>query len=181
MMLASSAIIDEINAMRKSGLASLAFYYNDFKENRNRNISRLLSSVLSQLCDQSDAYHDVLSIFYSKHLYGAQNLSDNELLRCFKDLLALPGQAPIYLIIDALDEYPTTPVMPSPREEVLMLVEQLMEARLPNLRICVTSRLETDIKVVLDSLTFRSISIYDEEGQGCVRELRCTEHLTAVT
>jgi len=161
-MSTSSAIIDEIDTMRKSGLASLAFYYNDFREDQKRDIRGLLSSVLFQLCDQSDAYHDVLSIFYSQHRHGAQNPSDNELLRCFRGLLALPGQALIYLIIDALDECPNTSAMPSPREEVLTLVEQLIESRLPNLRICITSRLETDIKVVLEPLTFCSMSIHEE-------------------
>jgi hypothetical protein len=55
--------------------------------------------------------------------------------------------------------------MPTPREEVLTLVVQLVESRLANLRICVTSRPETDIKTVLEPLTFRSISIHNENGQ----------------
>jgi hypothetical protein len=55
--------------------------------------------------------------------------------------------------------------MPSPREEVLTLLEELIESRLANLRICVTSRPETDIKVILQPLAFRSISIHDERGQ----------------
>jgi hypothetical protein len=33
------------------------------------------------------------------------------------------------------------------------------------LRICVTSRPETDIKDVLDTLAFRSVSLHDEGGQ----------------
>jgi len=33
------------------------------------------------------------------------------------------------------------------------------------LRICVTSRPETDIKNVLNTLTFRSVSLHDEGGQ----------------
>ena len=161
----SSTIIDKIDVMRKSGLASVAFYYYDFREDQKRYIYGLLSSVLCQLCDQSDVYHDVLSIFYSKHRHGVQNPSDRELLRCLRDLLAPPGQAPIYLIIDALDECSNTSAMPSPREEVLTFVEQLIESRLDNLRICITSRPETDIKVVLEPLTFRSISLHDERGQ----------------
>jgi hypothetical protein len=151
--------------MRKSGLASLAFYYHDFREDQMRDLRGLLSSVLFQLCDQSDSYHDILSIFYSTHRHGAQNPSNHALLRCLKELLELPGQAPVYLIIDALDECPDTSAMPSPREEVLSLVEQLIESRLTNLRLCVTSRPEADIKTVLAPLTFRSISIHDEKGQ----------------
>jgi hypothetical protein len=151
--------------MRKSGSASLAFYYYDFREDQKKDIRGLLSSVLFQLCDQSNAYQDILSKFYSTHRCGVQNPSDDELLRCLRDLLELPGQAPIYLIIDALDECPNTSAMPSPREEVLMLLDQLIESRVANLRVCVTSRPETDIKVVLEPLTLRSISLHDENGQ----------------
>jgi len=81
------------------------------------------------------------------------------------DVLKLPGQAPVYLIVDALDECPNTTAMPSPRENVLKLVEQLLDSQLPNLRICVTSRPEIDIKALLGPLSFRSISLHDESGQ----------------
>lgn len=79
--------------------------------------------------------------------------------------MELPGQAPIYLIIDALDECPNASAIPSPREKVLRLVVQLIELQFANIRICVTSRPEIDIKSVLEPLTFRSVSIHDERGQ----------------
>jgi hypothetical protein len=121
--------------------------------------------MLVQLCHQSDIYGDILSNFHLGHARGSQHPSDDALARCLKDLLKLPGQAPVYLILDALDECPNTPAMPSPREKVLRLVEELIDSRIPNLRICVTSRPETDIKGVLDPLTFRSVSLHDESGQ----------------
>ena len=40
-----------------------------------------------------------------------------------------------------------------------------MDSQLPNLRICVTSRPEIDIKAILEPLTFRSVSLHDESGQ----------------
>jgi hypothetical protein len=162
---ASATIIKEIEMMRKSGLASLAMFYHDFREDKKKNLRGLLSSVLVQLCRQSDSYCDILSKLYSDHENGSQDPSDDELVQCLQDLLEVPGQAPIYLIIDALDECPNTSAVPSPREKVLTLVKQLIESRLANLHICVTSRPETDIKVVLDPLTFCSISIHDESGQ----------------
>jgi hypothetical protein len=164
-MSASSSIIEEIETMRKSGLASLALYYHDFREDEKKSRRGLLSSVLFQLCHQSDSYYDILSNFYSTHRRGAQTSSNDELFRCLKELLELPGQAPVYLIIDGLDECPNTSAMPSPREEVVMLVNQLVESRLTNLRLCVTSRPEIDIKIVLEPLTFHSVSIHDERGQ----------------
>jgi hypothetical protein len=43
-----------------------------------------------------------------------------------------------------------------------MLLKDLVYLRLPNLRICVTSRPEIDIEVSLEPLTFRSICLHDE-------------------
>jgi hypothetical protein len=162
---ASSSIIEEIEIMRKSGLASFAIFYYDFREDQKKDLRGLLSSVLFQLCHQSDSHYDILASFYSAHYYGAQSPSDDELVQCLKDLLRLPRQAPVYLIIDALDECSNISGLSSPRKELLMLLEDLITSQLPNLRICVTSRAEADIKPILGPLTFRSISLHDERGQ----------------
>ena len=151
--------------MCKSGFASLAMFYYDFREKAKKDLRGLLSSVLSQLSHQSDSYHGILSTFYSRHRDGAQSPSDDQLVRCLKDVLNVPGQAPIFLIVDALDECPNTSAISSPREEVLTLLGDLIDSQLPHLRICVTSRPEADIKPFLEPLTFRSISLHDERGQ----------------
>jgi hypothetical protein len=165
MVLSSSAIIEQLETMRKSELASLAMYYYDFREDQKKDLRGLLSSVLFQLCDQSDSYYDILADFYSAHRDGGETPSDEELVQCLKDVFNLPGQAKVYLIIDALDECPNTSALSCPREEVLTLLEDLIDSQLPNLRICVTSRPEADIKPVLEPLTFRSVSLHDESGQ----------------
>jgi hypothetical protein len=151
--------------MCNSGLASLAMFFCDFREDRKKNLRGLVSSILVQLCCQSDSYCAILSDFYSKHEDGSQDPTEDELVRCLRNLLELPGQAPVYLIIDALDECPNASAIPSPREKVLKLVVQLIELQLTDLRICVTSRPEIDIKGVLEPLTFRSVAIHDERGQ----------------
>jgi hypothetical protein len=84
---------------------------------------------------------------------------------CLKDILTLPDQAPVYIILDALDECPNTSGVPSAREQVLDLVKYLVGLRLPSLHICVTSRLEVDIKDTLESLVSHSISLHEESGQ----------------
>ena len=165
MAFVSSTIVEEIETMQKSGLASLAIYYYDFKENEKKDLRGLLSSVLVQLCPQSESYYDILSKFYSEHEDGSKAASDHALVRCLKRLLELPGQAPIFLIVDALDECPNTSTISSPREEVLTLLEDLIDSQFPHLRICVTSRPEVDIKSFLEPLTFRSVSLHDERGQ----------------
>jgi hypothetical protein len=140
-------------------------FYCDFREDDKKDFRGLLSSVLVQLCDQSDSYYDILASFYSTHRDGTQSPGDDELVRCLKNIMSLPGQAPVYLIIDALDECPNKSALSSPRLDALKLLENLVDSQLPNLRICVTSRPEADIKPILEPLTFRSVSLHDERGQ----------------
>jgi hypothetical protein len=161
----SSSIIEDIDRMRKLGLASFAFFYCDFREDQKKELRGLLSSFLVQLCHQSDSYSDLLSNLYLEHSNGSRQPSNDALIKCVKESLKLPGQAPVYLIIDALDECPITSSVSSPRDKVLKLVEELIDSQVPNFHICVTSRPETDIKAVLDPLTFRSVSLHDEIGQ----------------
>ena len=175
-LLQSSAIIEDIRSLQKSGLALLAFFYCDFRDDQKKDQRGLLSSLLVQLCEQSDAYSTILSDFYEDHDNGSQHASDSQLLGCLKDMLKLPGQAPVYIIIDALDECPITTGLPSPREEVLEFVEALVRLRVPNLRICVTSRPEADIIPILEPLTFCSVSLHGESGQ--VQDI--AEYVTSV-
>jgi hypothetical protein len=164
-VVASSAIIQDIDTLRGAGLASLAYYYCDFRDDKKKDLRGLVSSLLVQLCHQSDSYCAMVSKFYSEHAKGSRCPSDAALELCLEGILELPGQTPVYLIVDALDECPTTSDMPPAREKVLMLVRQLTTSKYPNLRVCVTSRLEDDLSVVLKPLSFRSILLHDESGQ----------------
>ena len=145
-------------------MASMAYFYFDFRDVDKQKLCNLLPSLLVQLSARSDACCDKLSQLYSAHDRGVQKPSDRAMMECLKQMLALEGQGPNYLILDALDECPVTS-MPSPREEVLELVEDLVGLHLPNLHICVTSRPEPDIQTVLERLTERAVSLHDESGQ----------------
>jgi len=162
---ASSTVIEDIEKMSKSGRASLAMYYYDFREQQKKDLRGLLSSVLFQLCDQSNFYYNILSTFHSAHHHGAQTPSDDDLIQCLKDLLNLPGPVPVYLVIDGLDEFPSDSSLSSSREELLSLLEKLVEAKFKNLRICVTSRPEDDIQTILEPLAFRSVSLHNQPEQ----------------
>ena len=151
--------------MRKRGLASLAFFYCDFRDDNKKNLSGLLSSLLVQFCHSSDCYSAILSDFYLDHDHGSRHPSDNSLLGCLKRMLKQPGQAPVYIIIDAVDECPNSYGMPSPREKVLKFVEELVDLQLENLHICISSRPEADITSSLDPLPFSQISLHRESGQ----------------
>jgi hypothetical protein len=80
-------------------------------------------------------------------------------------MLKASERVPIYLIIDALDECPNTIKLPPPREKVLDLIEKLVKLNHPNLRLCVTSRPEVDIRVSFEPLTTNCIPLHDQVGQ----------------
>jgi hypothetical protein len=77
---------------------------------------------------------------------------------------AIPGQVPVSLITDGLDESPESSGIPSSRGKVLEFVKGLVELHIPNLRIFSTSCFKSDIRTV-EPITSTSISIYDEDGQ----------------
>ena len=55
--------------------------------------------------------------------------------------------------------------MPTSREEVLDLVQDLVDLHLPNVHIFVTSRPEIDIQMALEPLTSLHISLHSQSGQ----------------
>ena len=161
----SSKVIEDLEDLSTSGLASVAYFYFDFKDTDKQNRRALLSSLLVQLCARSDPFYDILSCLYSSHDHGARQPSNDSLMHCLKEMLSLPGQGAVYIVMDALDECPNKPGMPSPREEVLKVIEQLVGLRLPSLRLCITSRPEVDICNALGPLTSHPVSLHEECGQ----------------
>ena len=158
----SSSTIQDIMALRDSGRASMAYFYFYFRDVDKQKLCDVLPSLLIQLSAQSGACCDRLSRLYSALGRGVQKPSDREMAECLKQMLANEGQGSTYIILDALDECPVTSSIPSPREEVLELVEDLVELHLPNLHICVTSRPEPDIQIALELLNETAVSLHGE-------------------
>ena len=165
----SSTVIQDIQVMCKAGRAAMAYFYFDFRDANKQRLRDLVPSLLTQLSSCSGPCCDILSDLYSAHDEGKNQPSDGDLAKCLKQMLTLlaTDQRPTYLIIDALDESPNTSGIPSPREKVLWFVKELVELRLPNLRICITSRPEIDIRDVLEPLTSQAcrVSLHDQSGQ----------------
>ena len=160
-----SAIIQNIEDMHAAGLATLAYYYFDFRDFKKQDCYGLLSSLISQLSAESDSCFNLLSRLYSDNTHGIRKPDIDSLKKCLTDMLSLPGQAPIYIIIDALDECSNSSGTPSAREEVLELIEELVDLKLRNVHLCVASRPEIDIRMVLEPLTPLQTSLHDERGQ----------------
>ena len=165
MVLIRSAIIQDIKGLHAAGLAVTAYYYFDFRDVKKQDCYGLLSSLISQLSTGSESCFSILSQLYSEHGRGTEKPDIDALQKCITNMLSLPGQAPTYIIVDAVDECPNSSGMPSAREEVLRVIEELVDLKLPNVHLCVTSRPEMDIRKVLEPLTSLKISLHDESGQ----------------
>ena len=164
-LVCSSAIINDVTTLCEARLASMAYFYFDFRDVDKQSRRKLLSSLLVQLSTHSNTFCNILSHLYEAHDNGAHRPNDKALMQCLQEMLTLPNQGPVYIILDALDECPDTSDVPSPREQVLDLVKHLVDLRLPNLRICITSRLEVDISEALKSLASHTVSLHCEGGQ----------------
>ena len=155
--------------MCRTGLATLAIFYCDFRDTTKQNSRNLLSSILIQFCRQSRMFSQILLSVYSAHGDGSQQPSSDTLLECLKTMLKLQGQGILYVILDALDECPNSSGIPTRRQQVLKIVEELTELNLSHLRFCITSRPEIDIREVLEPLNPCVVSLQNQVGQ--IRDL----------
>ncbi|KAH9165573.1 hypothetical protein EDB89DRAFT_292735 [Lactarius sanguifluus] len=160
-----SAIVQDIISLSEAGLASMAYFYFDFRDLDKQHIRNLLPSLLIQLSSQSDRRRDILSRLYLAHDNGEKKPRVGVMIQCLRDMLTITDQRPIYIILDALDECPNSSGIPSPREQVVALVKDLVDLRLPHLHICITSRPEFDIRATLGPLALHSVSLHDQSGQ----------------
>ena len=143
----------------------MAYFYFDFRDVDKQNLSNLLPSLLIQFSARSNPCCDILSRLYSSHDRGVRKPTDQTMIESLKEMLTLETQGSTYIILDALDECPITSTIPSPREEVLDFVDELVGLHLPNVHVCVTSRPEHDIQTVFKDLTLHAVSLHDESGQ----------------
>jgi hypothetical protein len=178
----SSSIIESLYdlGMRETGLATICFFYFDFRDGGKQNVRHLLSSILIQLCNQSNKFSDALSTFFMAHGHGSRQPSEGALMECLTDILRLPGRGTLYLIIDALDECPNSSGYPTPREQVLDVIQAIIKLQLSRLHLCVTSRPETNIRDVLEPLAIHNVPLHKQAGQNrdifkYVNHFVCTE------
>ena len=164
-LLISSTVIEDVQVLCHAGLASLAYFYFDFRDAAKQDSRSLLSSILIQLSNESDRFTEILTGLYSTHGDGFRQPTQEALMQCLKNMLRLPRQGALYVIIDALDESPNTSGLVSHRAEVLGVVQELVELGLSHFHICVTSRPEIDIRDVLEPLA-KHVSLHDKAGQN---------------
>jgi len=162
----SSTIIEDVQRTCRMGLATLAIFYFDFRDAAKKDARSLLSSLLVQLCVQSNSFSQELASLWSTHDDGTREPSEDALIGCLKSILQLPGQGPLFLVVDPLDECPNFSEYPTPREQALMILRDLIDLRLPHVHFCITSRPEVDIRDVRGPLAIHKVSLHEESGQN---------------
>ena len=161
----SSSIIQEVERLRDTGLALTACFYFDFKDPNKQQVSGFLASIVSQLSAKSHACYDILSALYSEYDAGSRRPGEDALMDCFVNMLKIEGRPTVYIIMDSIDECPSSSGVVTPRVRVLQLVEKLVSLQLANVRICAVSRPEVDIRASLESLALHTVSLHDKDGQ----------------
>ena len=143
----------------------MAYFYFDFRDTEKQHLRGLLSSLIFQLSAESDPCYQILSRLYSDHAGGTREPLEDALSECLVEMLQVPGQPATYIIIDALDECPNISGLPTARDQVLEFLDHLVKLTLPNVHICVSSRLEIDIRNTFEPLAPFLMSLHDESGQ----------------
>lgn len=161
----SSTIIEDIQNECQTGLAILTFYYFDFRHIDKQDARSFLSSLLMQLGDQSDKFSQILSDLHSSHRHGSRQPSEDNLLQCLKNMLEIPGQGELYMVVDALDECQNLTGSRTTRQQILDIIKELVDLKVAHLHLCVTSRFLIDILSVLNPLRPNSVSLHDQPGQ----------------
>ena len=161
----SSAIIQDIMELQEAGQATVAYFYFDFKDTNKQDLGNALASLVTQLSAYSDSCCNILSHVHQGHHDAVYRPSAESMITSLKEMLALPDQGPVYIILDAIDECPNYSWIPPARRQVLDFLKDLVDLQFPNLHICVTSRPEIDIRTALEPLASYSISIHDQNGQ----------------
>lgn len=142
--MSSAAIIEDLKEFCKlSGSRVMAYYYIDFNESPNANVANILRSLIKQICVGTDGIPQAVQTLCSQHRASGQQPSIPTLISILQTLEASLA-IHIFIIVDALDEYPEPR-----RPELLRTIQSLIGKNFENIHVLATSRAEHDIKFTL--------------------------------
>lgn len=171
--ISSSTVIEGPQECAHVSTASVvAYYYFDFNDTADVNVSSLLRSLIKQICAYETELPQVVQRLCSQHQASGQQPSLKLLIIVLHDIICAL-QKECYIVIDALDEYPE-----AGRQDLLRTLRHIMSLNCKNIHILTTSRKEQDISHALDALSTEAIRIqssliYDDiqlHVQSCLAE-----------
>jgi hypothetical protein len=140
----SSTIVEHILEYCKPDPAvAVVYFYFDFNDAQKQRHENLLRSLVLQLSMQSPQIPEALNTLFNSSQDGQQQPTFSGLRSTLQQILGDFSQTCI--ILDALDET-------SDRNELLKMIQDIVEWKLEELHILVTSRRESDIEEALETL-----------------------------
>ncbi|KAI9772207.1 MAG: hypothetical protein M1839_002525 [Geoglossum umbratile] len=135
----------------------LAYFYFDFRDTEKQDVAVLLRSLIRQLCAGESDFPQVVETIYNRYKTPGHEPTVEELTSTLFSII--DGlRKEIYIIMDALDEYPANAAK-SNRQELLDQIKRMIEHKSERLHILATSRNEHDIRLTLGTPAAGGISI----------------------
>jgi NACHT domain. len=164
-MVSSTIIEDVLRYCQSDPLLAIAYFYFDFNDPEKRQHEKPIRSLITQISAQCPSVPDILAKLFSQNKDGGQQPNMPNLMKTLKHMLG--DFRHTFIILDALDEC-------TEQEELLILIGEIVDWKLGNLHILVTSRKEREIEDSLLSCVSCQINIQstlvDNDIQIHIRE-----------
>ncbi|KAF4626579.1 hypothetical protein G7Y89_g11575 [Cudoniella acicularis] len=157
-----STIIEAVKEVCSASTThKLAYFYFDFQDTIKQDVVVLLRSLIRQLCAGEVELPEEIHSMYAKYKASGLAPTVTELTSILFSVINQVDKE-IYIIMDALDEYPEKSEN-SGRQELLDQIERIIKHEARNLHILATSRNEIDIRATLGNLASGGISIQNSK------------------
>jgi hypothetical protein len=149
---------------------AFAYFYFEFNDANKQSPYKCLSSLVSQLCSQTNSVPTELEDLYKNCQNGRRSTSVDDLILVISAFTALKTVSDICIVLDALDECPKTGPEDQ-RTELLMSIKAIHHILDSKIHLLVTSRQEIDIdEFITPHLTIPALSVQDAGVTDDIRE-----------
>ncbi|THV45515.1 hypothetical protein BGAL_0479g00010 [Botrytis galanthina] len=147
-----STVIDHIQQLCKQEInVVITYWYIKFDNLTTQSVSNIIRSWIRDICSNRRDTPQTLKDAYAHCNNGQQQPAIKQLMEILKSVVA--GLQDVYLVVDALDEYPKTE-----RDSILETLKDIHQWEINSIHIFITSRAEDDIRFHLDKMRERDVS-----------------------
>ncbi|KAF7941793.1 uncharacterized protein EAE97_006630 [Botrytis byssoidea] len=147
-----STVIDHIQKLCKQEInVVVTYWYIKFDNLTTQSVSNIIRSWIRDICSNRRDTPQTLKDAYTRCNHGQQQPTIKQLMEILKSVVS--GLQDVYLVVDALDEYPKTE-----RDLLLETLKDIHQWKIDSIHIFVTSRAEDDIRFHLDKMRERDVS-----------------------
>ncbi|TGO50759.1 hypothetical protein BOTNAR_0380g00010 [Botryotinia narcissicola] len=147
-----STVIYHIQKLCKQEInVVVTYWYIKFDNLTTQSVSNIIRSWIRDICSNRRDTPQTLKDAYTRCNHGQQQPTIKQLMEILKSVVV--GLQDVYLIVDALDEYPKTE-----RDLLLETLKDIHQWKIDSIHIFVTSRAEDDIRFHLDKMREQDVS-----------------------